>query len=187
MSVEERLRTALSRDAAGTATEPEIALRAVLRRHGRRRAARSAVAGLASAAAVLAVVLGVPWWDDRAVAPAEPGQPGIVGEYVVDVAPGPRVSRDLAGRWTVVVDPDGRLHIVAPAGYAGVVSGSAYRLKDDLVHTDALVSAAGCQNQLQPGTYRWSDSGGQLTFAVVDDHCPARRTLFAGQPWQRVP
>jgi len=36
------------------------------------------------------------------------------------------------------------------------------------------------------GLYTWTVDDDSLRFNAVDDECSARRTLFAGQAWQRL-
>lgn len=187
MSVDDRLRQGLGANA--TAFEPEVETRLDdVRRRGRRAGrVRIARAGglVAAAVAVAAVVAFVvrPGSDDPSPAPpvAQPSPTAeLFGSYEADVTR-PRV---LAGHWELELRGNGSVEVTAPAGYAGVVSGTIFtadrsRLRINLFAQDVC-------SDLGNGEYAWSRAGDLLTLAVSDDPCDARVRFFSENEWVEV-
>ncbi len=69
-----------------------------------------------------------------------------------------------------------------PLKFTGVLSGYQFQAQGSVFRTN-LFEQDVCGG-LPPGTYRWSRSAHELTFAVADDHCGARVELFTSGAWQ---
>ncbi len=74
--------------------------------------------------------------------------------------------------------------VTAPAGYAGVVSGTIFtadraRLRINLFAQDVC-------SDLGNGEYAWSRAGDRLVLAVSDDPCDARVRFFSDNEWVEV-
>jgi len=186
MSVEDRLRHGLERNAISFVPEGERRLTAVRARQRRRRGLQaSAVAAVATVTAFLG--LGVLTGGDPDVRPASPAEnrtasstaPVLTGEYTRRL----RDAGDRTGRWVLGFGAEGTLDVTAPPGYRGVVSGALFTtdqgLRTNLFDQD-LCSGRGL------GTYTWGRSGTVLELVVVDDTCAARVGLLSGGSWKQV-
>ena len=192
MSVEDRLRRGLADNATNIEAFVERELTVVLARNRRRNQLRWAGYGaLAAAAAVVAVIALTFIRQPHATTP--PATPDttttLAGRYVVDVAPSKQAERlHVDGRWVIVLQEDGGLELVAPAGYTGIVSGASYRIEGDRVRTNSFIDSPGCQRtEDQSGLYEWHKTAGIVDFVLVHDDCAARRIVFSGQAWVSVP
>ena len=191
MSAEDRVREQIERSVRNIDPNLRSVLDRVARRGRRRR--RLAVAARVSAVAgfIAIVVFAGPSVLDllrtspRPNSPVEPYSV-IAGTYGATIAPesGVVTHADMAGRWTLVLDPDGSLELAAPPGFQAETSGITYRLVGQEFQTNAFPNDL-CHAQL-PGRYRWSKTGGQLHFSLVEDPCDARVVLFTGQSWSGV-
>ena len=189
MSAEDRVREQIERSVRNIDPDIGSVLDRVARRGRRRR--RLAVAVRVSAVAgliALVVIAGPSVLDLLRTSPARPSSPVdpyslIAGTYGSTIAPEPGVvtQADMAGQWTLVLDPDGSLDLAAPPGFRAETSGITYRLVGQEFQTNAFPNDL-CQAKL-PGRYHWSKAGGQLRFTVVEDPCDARVVLFTGQTW----
>lgn len=193
MSIDQRLRNGLHREGP----EPDLDTLAALRRVEQRaaqqeRRTRMVVGALVAAALVAVIGVGAALQQGRPggadVVATQPAEQALVGTYVVDVPDSPAARREgLVGRWVISLEADGALELRPPATYTGATTGAAWRVVDELLRTDALVEP-GCQaDNGFVGTYRWSLTDTLLVFSLVDDACAARRTLFTGSAWERVP
>jgi hypothetical protein len=172
MSVDERLRIGLSRNAQSYDPDVEVLLQSALSRRRRARWLRRAGATAALvAAACAATVLAMPggWWADRGW-PLEPEdgttsslalQGRFAGEVdVVPAAPG------VAGPWVLDFKAEGVLSVTAPPSYL---------FGQDL-----------CTGR-PPGRYAVTRTGAELTLLAVDDLCPARVTVLSTTRWSSEP
>jgi hypothetical protein len=192
MSVEDRLRRGLADNAQSIEASTERELTAVLARNRRRTQLRWV--GYATTAAVAAVVTVIAFafvgQRQPTTPPATPERAtALAGRYVVDVPSSKQAKRlHVAGRWVIVMENDGGLAIVPPAGYTGIVSGASYRIEGDRVRTNSFIDSPGCQRTSdQSGLYEWQEAAGIVEFVAVKDACMARRIIFSGQPWVSVP
>ena len=194
MSIDQRIRSGLQRPGPDADRDTLAALHRVEQRLQRRaRRTRTVVGALVAAVTVLVVGGAVALQQDRAdrdqVAIDGASSSGeIEGTYVVDVADSRALRREgVTGRWLVTLGPEGVLEVRPPAGYTGGTTGMAYRVDGARLRTDALTDP-GCQvDSGYVGIYAWDLSDDVLTFTTVEDRCAARRALFGGQPWDRVP
>ncbi|MBF4769902.1 hypothetical protein ISU10_19190 [Nocardioides agariphilus] len=183
-----RVRGALTELPVPGDLETRDALVAVLdRSRGPRRSPRRsprtwAMPALAAAAvvalvALLAVVVDRPESPQAGQAPP----PSLSGQWELDAAgltdPGWR------GRWLLSFDEDGVLTLTGPAGAMDSTEGASYAVTGDHVRVDVFVNSA-CAEQTA-GEYRWRTRGDHLLLVVLDDVCPARAGLLAGD-WTRV-
>jgi hypothetical protein len=191
MSVDERLRIGLSRNAQSYDPDVEVLLQSALSRRRRARWLRRAGATAALvAAACAATVLAMPggWWADRGW-PLEPEdgttsslalQGRFAGEVdVVPAAPG------VAGPWVLDFKAEGVLSVTAPPSYPGVVSGAIYAVEGDQMRID-LFGQDLCTGR-PPGRYAVTRTGAELTLLAVDDLCPARVTVLSTTRWSSEP
>jgi hypothetical protein len=189
MPAEDRVREQIERSVRNIDPDIGSVLDSVARRGRRRRqlavAMRvSAVAGLIA----LVVIAGPSLLDLLRTSPSRPNSPVdpysvIAGTYGATVPPesGVVTKAHMAGRWTLVLDPDGSLELDAPSGFRAETSGITYRMMGQEFQTNAFPNDL-CHAEL-PGSYLWSKAGGQLRFTVVEDPCDARMALFTGQTW----
>ena len=189
MSVDDRLRQGLGANAAAFEPEVERHLDDV-RRRGRRavrfRMARTgtAVVAVAAAAALVAVLVRPGASEDPAPAPPAVGTSPtaeLFRSYRADVT---RPQR-LAGRWGLELQGNGSVLVTAPAGYAGVISGTIFtadrsRLRINLFAQDVC-------SDLGNGEYDWSRVGDRLVLEVSNDPCVARARFFSDNEWVEVP
>ena len=189
MSVDDRLRSAFSRQAESFDPAVEDALRVVARR--RRLRWRPVRDGLVVAAASIAVVAGLlgaslvsTWVHDNVPArPAESPHPtssALFGRYEAEVTS----PAELAGHWVLSLNGNGTADVRPPPGYAGVVSGT-------------LLSSAGTSLQitlfqqdlcagLPDARLTWRRAGDRLVLDAVADPCTARRRFFTENTWWSV-
>jgi len=187
MSVDDRLRQGLERNALSFVPEGERRLADVRQQHRSRQLVRWSVVGTAAAATVVVAVglLGGGDQDTRPTPPAESptATPPTASVLTGDYARRLRNAGDRTGRWMLGFDADGILDVTPPSGYRGVVSGSLFTATADLrtnLFEQDLCSGRG------PGTYTWDRSGTALDLVVVDDTCAARVELLAGGSWEQV-
>ena len=190
MSVDERLRIGLSRNALGFDPDVETLLESTLaRRRGRRvRWAGAAVGVLAAACAATALVVSVWWPGDRSLpnVPAEGTTSSVTleGRFAGEVAALP-AAPSVAGRWVLEFKPQGVLAVSAPPAYPGVVSGVLYAVERGELRTD-LFSQDLCSGK-PLGRYTVTGTVTELTLTTVDDSCPQRVAVLAGTTWTAAP
>jgi hypothetical protein len=194
MSLDPRLRTALHREAEGVEPNVEHHLARVLQR------SRGQPSGLATLAVVAATVIAVVLFlrfqleqqPGTGVQPSDPHPSPIAGQiptgsWTVTLSDEPGVEEyGLGGTWQMRLEPDGSLELVAPPTFdppSGALSpGSVYVIRDGSFVTNALARdfSTACAGS---GTYDWSLANGELSFAMEQDNCEARRVLFSSRPW----
>lgn len=191
MSVDDRLRAGLSRNARSLEPDVEALLESTLATHRHARWWRwgGAAGGLAAAACAVVGVVMVGWGGDRAgepVAPAHTTMSSIVlqGSYAGQVAALP-AAPNVAGRWILEFQAAGVLGVTAPATYPGVVSGVLYAVQGQEIRTD-LFSQDLCSGQ-PLGRYAVTRTGPRLALMAVDDPCPARVGVLAATKWTVAP
>ena len=137
MSVEDRLRNGLARNAASFEPDTESTLERVVSRTRRRSHRRRLVVGFAGVAAAAAAVVGLvlvqrPHDEIRTAAEPEQTTEGtgpvvqaLTGRFEATVDDDARgeLPFDIAGRWVIELDADGSMQVTAPDTYTGVVSG----------------------------------------------------------------
>jgi len=177
MSIDDRLRSGLSRNGAAiqVAVEPDLA--GVLRRH--HVVVRRRVAGALIAATV--VVALTPWalgGVERTPAPVTSGAADLVGTYDVDVPDGTRGG--VAGRWQVTLEAGGALEVQPPPGYDDQMADRlTYAVEGGVFKSNVFLEAPGCQLPgALVGEYTWERSGSTVRFVRVRDACAPRRALF---------
>lgn len=190
MSVDERLRIGMSRNAQSLTPDVEAMLSSTLTRHRRTRQVRWAgAAGLVAAAcALLALVLPDGWGPGRqgSPVPADRGSASVApaGRYTGEVgslASAPSV----AGTWTLDFRPQGVLAVSAPPAYPGVVSGVLYAVQSDELRTD-LFSQDLCSGQAL-GRYAVTETGARLVLMAVEDPCTVRVSVLTTTRWEAAP
>ena len=191
MSTEDQVRDRVIRSVRHIDPDVGTALDHVSRR-GRRRL-RLAVTIRVSVAAVLVAIIAIAapgFLDLIRTPPRRPAQrppiapySAIAGTYRATIPPGSGVvtHASMAGRWTLRLNPDGSLGLLAPSAFRAETSGITFRLVGREFQTNAFPNDL-CLQRL-PGRYRWSKIGGQLRFVLVKDPCEARAALFTGQSW----
>jgi hypothetical protein len=190
MSVDERLRIGLARNAQGCNPDVELLLEAALARGRRDRRLRWAWATAIVAAACTALVLGLSLgWRSERGAPLVPADRatstvGLQGRYAGDV-PAQQSAPSVAGRWVLEFNPQGLLTVTAPPAYPGVVSGVLYAVVGDELRTD-LFSQDLCSGQ-PLGRYAMTRSSARLTLTLVDDPCPRRVAVLTATSWTPLP
>lgn len=190
MSVDDRLRIGLSRNACSLDPDVELLLVSARAMHRRSRWLRrgAAAAGLVAAACAAGAVVWSGWAGDHQppVVPATSTSPSIVlhGRYAGQVAALPSAPT-IAGRWMLDFGSAGMLGVTAPATYPGVVSGSLFAVRGRELRTD-LFSQDACSGQ-PVGQYSVSRTGPRLTLVVVDDPCSARVGVLATTTWTSSP
>jgi hypothetical protein len=120
--------------------------------------------------------------------PSPPDFPAIAGTYSATLpSTDPAVARDhLAGVWTLTLDRDGTMTLVAPQAFPDSVngiSGVSFSLDGDRFRTDLFFSDY-CQSV---GAYRWVRAGTRLTLTPDGDTCAIRAQLLTTQPWDAIP
>jgi len=198
MSLDPRLRSELHREAERIDPDVEQNLTRVL---GRSRRGSAGLGSLALvAAAVIAVVLFLRFQMDSRPGPGiEPSglhpspvtDESVAGSWTVTLGDEPGVaSQGLGGTWVMRLEPNGSIELVAPATFhppSGAVSpGAVYVIQDGTFVTSLLARdfSATCAGS---GTYGWSLSEAELTFAFDQDTCEPRRTLLTSRPWTSSP
>jgi hypothetical protein len=188
MSVDDRLRQGLGANATAFEPEVETSLDDVRRRGRRARrvrwARRGAVVAAATAAAALVAVVVRPDVPADPVPTPPVAAPSSTDELFTSYQADVVTPQALAGRWGLELRGNGSVLVSAPAGYAGVVSGTIFtadrsRLRINLFSQDVC-------SDLGNGEYTWSRAGGRLTLAVSDDACEARVRFFTGNEWVDV-
>ena len=196
MPVERRLRQGLERNAG--VLDPDVArfLDTVVTRSRRRVRVRRVAATVAVAAAAVVVVAIGPRAIDavRDLRQTQPAQPTptvtpngevLTGTYTRQVDGSPTITENgMAGRWTIQLNADGTITATAPRGYSGVLSGILFETDGDRFRTS--VFGQDVCTFLPLGSYRWSRSGGTLSFEVEDDQCEARVEFFTSGSWRSV-
>ena len=196
MSLDARIRMGLEREASEIESAPDPALRTILERGPRRRAARTAGRAVALVAVVSAFVVG----GLAAIRATDDGDHRAANSQISSVSP-------IDGEWRVTLSIEDGLR-------AGLGYGQARRLagRRDLELTLGVV------RQIRPGSFdtipvhgtfevdgpfvilrdqgetllfRWSLSGSQLRLTLVDDSRKpsgerADRLIWTTQPWVRV-
>ena len=190
MSVDERLRIGLARNAQSCDPDVELLLEAALARGRRDRRLRWAgiTAGVVAAACTaLVLALSLGWPSDRApLVPAEraTSTAALQGRYAADVPAQPSTP-SVAGRWALEFKTQGVLAVTAPPAYPGVVSGVLYAVVGEELRTD-LFSQDLCAGQ-PLGRYAMTRSGTRLTLTPTVDPCPQRVAVLTAASWTALP
>ena len=198
MSIEDRLRNGLARNAASFEPDTESTLERVVSRTRRRSRRRWLVVGFAGVAAAAAAVVGLvlvqrPRDEIRTAAEPEQTTEGtgpvvqaLTGRFeaTVDDDAGGELPFDIAGRWVIELDADGSMQVTAPDTYTGVVSGPLFQATPEWFRT-SLFEQDLCSGQ-PSGTYGWELTGLTLRFTEVDDPCDGRVAVLAAQEWSRI-
>jgi hypothetical protein len=196
MSLDDRLREQLRREAA--AIDPDVG-RGLMLVEGRARRRGSVGLGslLAATAIIVVVVIGQRVWST-----AQDGGPGasvlmtappsaalgyerIAGTYlaVLDVDAGGAELADVAGEWTMVLQPNGTMLVTPPPTFdegGSTQSGVAFSIEGDDLRTNLFQQR--CDSV---GAYGWVLAGDRLTMTAVDDDCELRRAVLAARTWVR--
>ena len=198
MSIEDRLRNGLARNAASFEPDTETTLERVVSRTRRRSHRRRLVVGFAAAAAAAAAVVGLVLVQrprDEIRSAAEPAQategtgpvvPALTGRFeaTVDDDAAGGLPFNIAGRWVIELDTDGSMQVTAPDTYTGVVSAALFQATPEWFRT-SLFEQDLCSGQ-PSGTYRWELTGSTLQFTEMDDLCDGRVAVLAGQQWSKI-
>jgi hypothetical protein len=196
MSVEDRLREGLARNAEEFDPQVERRLASVVSRRRRRQLLRRGAVVVATASLLSVGVVVVPklLGGDSSPVGVEVGRPTesvdtgqvLTGTYTTTVpaATGGVTNASLAGRWTLTLRADGTLAFQTPAAYTGVLSGALFTSTPSgfrsSVFDQDLCSGLGV------ASYRWTRSGSILTFTVADDRCAGRVAIFTSATWAKV-
>ncbi|KQZ88433.1 hypothetical protein ASD62_02990 [Phycicoccus sp. Root563] len=190
MSVDERLRSGLVRNARSLDPDVEVLLESALATHRRALWLRwgAATGGLVAAASA-AIVLVIGGWGSDRDAPVLPAKTptasvAIQGRYAGQVAALPTVP-EVAGRWVLEFKAGGVLTVTAPPTYSGVVSGVLYAVQGQEMRTD-LFSQDRCAGQ-PLGRYAVTRTGSRLALMAVDDPCAARVGVLGATAWTVAP
>jgi hypothetical protein len=188
MSFDRRLRDGLDRAASPFDPDVEGSLRSVLVRRRRRVRVRQAAFALATAAVVMASVIGMRiGLGERSAdeASSAEGAQQIVGRYEVALSADDSagVSPSLAGRWRIQLNADGTVELAAPDTFRAEQNplGISYAATESAFRTNIFYDNF-C---LSVGSYTWHRTGSELVFEVLDDACEIRRVLLTSQPWAR--
>ncbi len=192
MSVEQRLRDGLARNAEAFHPDVEGRLGAVRRGQRHRSRVQWALAGvavlafLAAAAALAPALLASRHRGDLRIDSTTAAGQVLTGSYstTVAAAAGVVTDRNLSGTWTVTWNNDGRMGVQAPTGYTGVLSGALFQSTPGAVRTD--VFGQDLCSGLQIGRYRWTRTGNALMFTLADDRCEGRVAVLTSAPWTRT-
>jgi hypothetical protein len=191
MSVDERLRIGLSRNALSFDPDVQVLLESTLARRRRARRLRwvgAATGVLAAACAATVLVLSGGWPGDRLwpSVPADGTTASVTleGRYAGEVAALP-AAPSVAGRWVLEFKAQGVLAVSAPPAYPGVVSGVLYSIEGEELRTD-LFSQDLCSGK-PLGRYTVTGTGTALTLTTVDDSCPQRVAVLAETSWTATP
>jgi hypothetical protein len=198
MSIEDRLRSGLARNAAGFEPDVESTLERVVSRTRRRSRRRWVAVGFAAAAAAAAAVVGLvlvqrPRDEVRTATEPEQSTEGtrpvvqtLTGKFeaTVDDGAGVELPFDIGGRWVIELETDGSMHVTAPATYTGVVSTPLFQVTAEQFRT-SLFEQDLCSGQ-PLGAYRWELTGSTLRFTEVDDPCDGRVAVLTAQEWSRI-
>ena len=115
---------------------------------------------------------------------AAPSIPLLTGTFTRTIPVGTAVVRanGLAGTWTISVEADGSVRVLAPTSFAGPNVSRPLELQADTLRTDAF-SFSVC-SRFPAGTYRWSVQSGYLVLTALADPCDARVVVLAAGPWK---
>jgi hypothetical protein len=196
MSVDDRLREGLARNASAYEPDVEARLQALRTRRGSRGprlfsrvvwvpvAAACAVAALVVSAIAFHVSRHAP--EPSHVPPSAPVTQTLHGTLRATVpdASGVVRTQHLAGAWVMHLAPDGTMRVTAPAAYGGVLSAALFDSTASGFRT-SLFSQDLCSG-LPLGRYTWRRSARQVRFTVSDDTCAGRVAVFTAAAW-RIP
>jgi hypothetical protein len=192
MSVEDRLRDGLARNAGQFRPDVERRLTRVMTRRRRRQRVRWAGA-LAATMLVLVIVAsgasmlrqhGSPRPELGGSATSGGSGQALTGTYTATVPESAATTNPtLAGEWVLTLRADGTMTVRAPAAYRGVLSGALFDSAAGRFRTSLLTEDL-CTG-LGNGTYRWTRTGSTVTFTVADDRCDARASVLTTTRWQR--
>ena len=195
MTIDRRLREGFDR--VTSELEPDVAgyLARVERSARRQRNVRRVVAGLAAAAAVIALIIVSPRAIDFFHAPVRPAQPPttvdpsvIAGRYGVTILPRGGIVRryGLAGPWRMRLADNGVMDLVGPTSFTGISRGFQFRLLEG-GRFETSVFATDLCSSMRPGEYAWSLRGSRLTLTPISDTCAARVAVLSSAPWSAGP
>jgi len=191
MSVEDRLREGLRRNAASFEPAPDASLERVTARRRHRAHRRVALAAVAAAAAVIGAVvvleqrgseLTVTSSAETSV-PGSASAPALTGRFEATVGPGSAsgLRFEVAGRWVLELTADGRVLATPPGSYVGVVSGALFQATDEWFRTSLFESDL-CSG-VPAGVYRWVRTASGVRFTAEDDDCAGRVAVLAATDW----
>lgn len=190
MSVEDRLRGGLARNAEDFRPEVERRLTRAVARQRRRQRFRwaGAVAAAVMVLAVAAIGASVLGRDGPRRAelgkPTGPAGQPLTGTYSATVpASATATSKGVAGVWALTLRADGTMAVQAPTAYHGVLSGALFDSAADRFRT-SLFTEDLCSG-LGNGTYRWTRTGSTVTFTVTDDPCDGRVAVLTAAAWHQ--
>lgn len=191
MSVDDRLREGLTRNASAYQPDVETRLRQVMPAAVRRR--RLTVIGnrwmpMAAACAVLVLVLaGIALHVRRTPAPTP--TPPVTVEHLtghlratLPDRPGALRKDGLAGTWVLHLRPDGTMQVSGPVTYHGVLSAALFDTSGNVLRTS--VFGQDLCSGMRVGTYTWHRVGSRVQFAIADDPCPGRVAVLTTVPWR---
>lgn len=192
MSVEERLRLALQDQAVTVQPDVETALAGVHARGGAVRSRRAALAGAGVAASVAAVVGAVVWAGPFGREAGPPAGGPTRSAVPTDRPPGVLPLRgviegavtdppELAGSWSLRLNGNATLDVVAPQDYPGVLAGALYTADRSSFRTTLFQSDV-CSAD-GTGIYTWLAVGDRVEFTVVSDPCGDRARFFEESVW----
>lgn len=192
MSVEDRLRHGLARNASAYEPDVEARLREMrLRREARHPShVRLVWVPVAAACAVAALVLSAIALHTarHAFEPAHKAPPAPVAQVLtgslratIPDAPGLVRKDHLDGTWVLRLAADGTMRVTAPSTYGGVVSAALFDSTTRAFRT-SLFGQDLCSG-LPVGRYRWHRSGHVLTFTVSGDACAGRVAVLTQSAW----
>jgi hypothetical protein len=186
MSVDDRLRDSLSKQADTHVPAVEDALD---RLHARARRERWRTAGLAvatgAAAVVAAVVVGTTIGSgpspspDPVVPPPSPEETlaPLRGRIVGDVVR----PASLSGTWTLDLAGNGTLEVTAPPRLGRSEEVAAFTVDGSSFRT-TLFGAGPCRDS-GTGIYEWARVGDVVTFTTLSDDCVTREQLLVRTRW----
>jgi hypothetical protein len=198
--MDDRLRSGLHEVVADFEPDVERHLSIVTRRSRRRsRPLPAAVLALVGATSALALVLvygpGELAEPAASVTPASSQSPvdpadALVGTYRVHLDDRMQVpDPSLVGDWELAFDTDSRVALTGPPSFVSSaeapLGGYAYAIRGDSMSTNLLTRQLG-HECAGPGSYRWLEEDGRLTFETIDDMCPQRVTILTTRDWTRV-
>ena len=194
MSVDDRLRDGLARNAAAFRPDVELRLGQVRTRTlGRRPHAFSGRlwAPVAAACAVIAVVatllviqLHRTTQQPSHVLPTHGRGQSLSGRLRTMLPDTAGVLRDqhLTGRWVIALAPDGTMQVTGPSRYHGVLSAALFDSTSTEFRT-SLFSQDLCSG-MPLGRYTWQRSGHSVQFRVADDPCSGRVAMLTEATWR---
>jgi len=92
-------------------------------------------------------------------------------------------ANGLEGSWSIAIDPGGRMHLLAPAKFAGATGSWLLDPRTNEFRTTVFSNGL-CSGQ-RAGTYRWTRISSYLILDMVRDRCDARVWLLTSGPWMR--